>query len=975
MANVIVDTDEGTLHVTQSGFDTNTSVDGDEAAGMRVTVVYEGGLTEVLTWQATGGTTGGVTGSGMSLTMSTAATFTLTSSLRVVSLKLEAQYGNAVFDTLKGVNNGTRGDTLGTKIGFPYEEMGGDPVTGTVAVSYSDGVIHAGLERGTDIFTTMTIDYSGVDGGGILGTIQFRSDMDNIAVPGDLAPVTANTAPDAVDDAITTNEDTAVDIAVRANDTDPDGDALTVQSVGQGAHGSVSINPDGSVRYDPNANYSGADSFTYTLSDGNGGTDTATVNVTVTPVNDAPVAVDDAASTAQGVPVDIAVLANDTDVDGDSRTVTSVTQGTNGSVAINPNGTVTYTPNAGFGGSDSFSYSISDGKGGTSSATVSVGVGSNAAPVAGDDAYSIDEDAVLTVAAPGVQANDTDANGDALTVSLVSGVSHGTLTLNANGSFTYTPSADYFGSDSFTYAVSDGRGGSDAATVGLTVNAVNDAPVANDDTASTTAGVPVQIAVLANDTDVEGQTLSVASTGQGTNGSVAVNADGTVTYSPNADFTGADSFVYTVSDGNGGTDTATVTVNVGSSGQVIFGTEGDDRLRGTSGDDIIDPLGGLRDEMWGEGGADFFDLASSSANGISEKKVILDFDFASGDRIGLGGASVANWVVRNGNLSITLDGDGDTINLRGVSTFDDAYFGGGRSNTAPVAGDNTAITNEDTPVSINVLANDTDADGDPLSVLAVTQGAHGVVSINPDGTLRYAPDANYHGADTFTYTVSDGFGGIDTATVGVTVTSVNDAPVANNDSASTEIGVPVDIDVAANDGDADGDPRTITAITQGLGGIVSINPNGTLHYAPNAGFDGIDGFTYTISDGKGGTSTASVSVAVAASGNVILGTEGDDRLRGTDGNDTFDPLGGARDEMSGGLGADFFDFASSVSNGASEKKVILDFDYDAGDRVGLGDASVDSWFVRNGNLVVELDHDHDVLTFRNFVDYDSDMFV
>ncbi len=481
MATVIVDTDEGTLHVTQSGFDTNTSADGDEVAGMRVTVVYEGGLTEVLTWQATGGTSGGVTGSGMTLTMSTAATFTLTSSMRVVSLTLEGEYGNAVFDTLKGVNDGTRGDTLGSKIGFPYEEMGGDPVSGTVAVTYSDGVIRAGLERGSDIFTTMSIDYSGVAGGGILGTIQFRSDMDNIAVPGDLAPVTANTAPDAVDDAITTNEDTAVNIAVRGNDTDADGDALTVQSVAQGAHGAVTINPDGTVRYVPNANYNGADSFTYTLSDGNGGVDTATVSVTVTPVNDAPVAVNDAASTAQGVPVDIAVLANDTDVEGDPRTVTSVTQGANGSVAINPNGTVKYTPNAGFGGSDSFTYSISDGKGGTSSATVTVGVGSNAAPVAGDDAYSINEDAVLTVAAPGVQSNDTDANGDALTVSLVSGVSHGSLTLNANGSFTYTPSANYFGADSFSYAVSDGRGGTDTAVVALTVNPVNDAPVANDD--------------------------------------------------------------------------------------------------------------------------------------------------------------------------------------------------------------------------------------------------------------------------------------------------------------------------------------------------------------------------------------------------------------------------------------------------------------------------------------------------------------
>ena len=975
MATVTVDTDEGTLHVTQSGFDTNTSADGDEVAGMQVTVVYEDGLTEVLTWQATGGTSGGVTGSGMSLTMSTAATFTLSASQRVVSLTLEAKYGNAVFDILKGVNDGTRGDTLGSKIGFPYEEMGGDPVVGAVSVTYSDGVIREGLARGTDIFTTMTIDYSGVAGGGILGTVLFRSDMDNIAVPGDLTPVTANTAPDAVDDAVSTNEDAAVDIAVRGNDTDAEDDALTVQSVTQGANGTVSISPDGTVRYVPNADYSGADSFTYTVTDGNGGTDTATVDVTVTPVNDAPVADDDVVSTDQGVAVDVDVLANDTDVEGEPRTVVSVTQGANGTVSINPDGTVKYTPNAGFRGSDSFTYDISDGSGGTATGTVTVGVGANADPLAVDDAYAMDEDGVLSVAAPGVSDNDSDVDGDPLTISLATGVSHGELTLNADGSFTYTPSADFFGTDSFTYTLSDGLGGSDTATVEIAVNAQNDAPVANDDSSATTAGAQVQIDVLANDTDVEGQTRSVLSTEQGSNGSVAIDAGGTVTYTPNAGFSGVDSFVYTLSDGNGGTDTATVTVTVGSAGSVILGTEGDDRLRGTSGDDIIDPLGGLRDEMWGEGGADFFDLASSTSNGIDEKKVILDFDFDSGDRIGLGTASVAKWVVRNGNLSITLDGDGDTLNLRGVSAFDEAYFGGGRDNAAPVAGDNAATTEEDTAVDIDVLSNDTDADGDPLSVLAVTQGSNGSVSVNPDGTLSYAPYANFNGADSFTYTVSDGFGGMDTATVSVTVNAVADAPMAADDSASTATGVPVDIDVLSNDTDAEGDPLTVTSITQGLGGTVSINPNGTLNYAPSAGFEGVDAFTYTISDGNGGTGTASVSVAVAASGSIIMGTEGDDRLRGTDGNDTIDPLGGARDEMTGGLGADFFDFASSVSNGVDEKKVILDFDYDSGDRVGLGDASVDSWFLRNGNLIVELDGDTDNITFRNFVDYDPDMFV
>jgi hypothetical protein len=1158
--------DEGTLYVTEFGFDTNTSVDGDESDGMLVTVTYVNGLTEVLTWETLGTSRlGGVTGTDMTMTSVSGSRFDLTATEAIASIKMEALYGNAVFDTLKGINDGTRGDTLGTRIGFPYEEIGGDPLTGTINVTFSNGVIRQGLERGDDIFTTMLIDYTGLDGGGFIGNTEFRADMDNIAVPGDLVPLVPNELPVATADVGVTSEDVAVAIDVLGNDTDLDGDVLSVASVSQGANGAVSINGDGTVQYTPDADFNGVDSFTYDVSDGNGGTDTGTVNVTIGAVNDAPVAVEDGALTDTDVAVDIDVLANDSDIDGDTLTVTSVTQGANGAVTINADGTVNYAPNAGFDGIDSFTYDVSDGNGGTATETVTVSVGSNDVPVAGADDYAVDEDTTLTVAAAaGVLANDSDDDGDVLSVSLLSDVSNGTLALNADGSFDYTPGANFNGADAFTYTVSDGFGGEDTATVSITVNAVNDAPVAGDDEVATDVDAAVDIDVLANDTDVEGDARTVTAVTQGANGAVTINGDGTVNYAPNAGFEGADSFTYDVSDGNGGTDTATVSVTVAPSGLYIVGTEQNDRLDGTEGNDTLDPLGGLRDELEGFDGADFFDLASSTTNGITEKKVILDFDAAEGDLINLGGASVASYVVRNGNLSIRLDGDGDDINLRGVSEFSEAYFFSGTPNELPVATADVGVTSEDVAVAIDVLGNDTDLDGDVLSVASVSQGANGAVSINGDGTVQYTPDAdfngvdsftydvsdgnggtdtgtvnvtigavndapvavedgaltdtdvavdidvlandsdidgdtltvtsvtqgangavtinadgtvnyapnagfdgidsftydvsdgnggtatetvtvsvgsndvpvagaddyavdedttltvaaaagvlandsdddgdvlsvsllsdvsngtlalnadgsfdytpgaNFNGADAFTYTVSDGFGGEDTATVSITVNAVNDAPVAGDDEVATDVDAAVDIDVLANDTDVEGDARTVTAVTQGANGAVTINGDGTVNYAPNAGFEGADSFTYDVSDGNGGTDTATVSVTVAPSGLYIVGTEQNDRLDGTEGNDTLDPLGGLRDELEGFDGADFFDLASSTTNGITEKKVILDFDAAEGDLINLGGASVASYVVRNGNLSIRLDGDGDTVNLRGFSDFDLDIFA
>ena len=171
-------------------------------------------------------------------------------------------------------------------------------------------------------------------------------------------------------------------------------------------------------------------------------------------------------------------------------------------------------------------------------------------------------------------------------------------------------------------------------------------------------------------------------------------------------------------------------------------------------------------------------------------------------------------------------------------------------NDGPVALDDTASVDEDSSVVIGVLANDSDLDGDALSVTSASAG-NGSVSIRPDGSLDYTPNSNFNGTDTVTYTISDGNGGTDTATVSITVNAVNDGPVALDDTASVDEDSSVVIGVLANDSDLDGDALSVTAASAG-NGSVSIRPDGSLDYTPNSNFNGTDTVTYTISDGNAG---------------------------------------------------------------------------------------------------------------------------
>jgi outer membrane protein OmpA-like peptidoglycan-associated protein len=275
-----------------------------------------------------------------------------------------------------------------------------------------------------------------------------------------------NRNPVAQNDSSSTLVGTGVTIAVLANDSDPDGNPLSISAVGAAQHGTATISGS-NIAYQPAANYQGTDTFTYTVSDGQGGTATATVTVTVS--GRPPVANADAATTPTGTPVTINVLANDSDPDGDALSVSAVGSAANGSVVINANGSVTYTPTAGFTGNDSFTYTLRDATGATATGTVTVTVTpANRAPDAVDDFYTMTRGDVLRLQ---ILSNDSDPDGDPISIISNTEPAHGFLIGGSGGQLYYQARPGFKNdTDYFTYTIVDSHGLTDTATVAIRVD-------------------------------------------------------------------------------------------------------------------------------------------------------------------------------------------------------------------------------------------------------------------------------------------------------------------------------------------------------------------------------------------------------------------------------------------------------------------------------------------------------------------------
>ncbi|EME67601.1 outer membrane adhesin-like protein, partial [Paramagnetospirillum caucaseum] len=397
-----------------------------------------------------------------------------------------------------------------------------------------------------------------------------KGGVDTRTVTVAIAPV--NDAPIALAKDLATNEDGAVTISAAsllAGATDVEEDILSLVSVDNAVNGAVSRAANGDVIFTPNTDFNGAASFDYTVSDGHGGTSTKTVAVDVTAVNDAPVAQAKSVTTDEDTALTIAaasLLAGAADIDCDGLALSGVGNAVGGSVSRNANGDVVFTPSTDFSGTATFDYTISDGQGGTSTETVTVAVAPvNDAPVAQAKSVAANEDTPLTITTASLLSGATDVDGDALSLSSVGNAVGGRVSRNVSGDVVFNPDADFNGVATFDYTLSDGHGESSTKTVAVDVASVNDMPVAlvkNFTTNEDTSLAITASSLLADATDVDGDTLVLSGVGNGVNATVSIDASGNVAFTPDANFNGTALFDYTISDGHGGTSTKTVAVDV-----------------------------------------------------------------------------------------------------------------------------------------------------------------------------------------------------------------------------------------------------------------------------------------------------------------------------------------------------------------------------------------------------------------------------
>uniref|UniRef100_UPI0015DF3DAE tandem-95 repeat protein n=6 Tax=Vibrio parahaemolyticus TaxID=670 RepID=UPI0015DF3DAE len=683
---------------------------------------------------------------------------------------------------------------------------------------------------------------------------------------------------DIVADKATVVEDTSTVIKVLGNDTfEGDGKVVSLDTNNGPANGTVSVNPDGSVTYTPNDNYHGADSFTYIVTSG-GVSESTTVNVDVTPVNDAPVAKDDIATTQEDTAVTIDVLPNDTDVDGDKLSIESASVPKEQGTVEVVNGKLVFTPAENFNGDAEIIYTVTDGQlADEAKVTVTVNPVNDAPTIKVDAVESITEDAVNTdTVVATLTVRDTDTPEDQLTVSLENN-SNGYFVLVGNEVKLTQAGVDAVNNDelnlkdlTISASVSDGVNPTANDSDSLVVNRVNDAPTVENAIAGQVLSEDFDAYTIDLNEVFKDSDSSLEFSVSGNNSIQISIVNGVATITPTADWNGKETITFTAKDPSGESVSQTVDFTVAP----VVDIEADSSNVVEDTPTIINVLG--NDTFEG-------------------KDKVVSLDAENGPKNGT--------VIVNNDGTVTYTPDDNYV---GKDTFTYVVTSGGVSesttvevnvtpvNDAPVAKDDIATTQEDTAVTIDVLPNDTDADGDKLSIESASvpkeQGTVEVV----DGKLVFTPAENFNGHAEITYTVTDG-ALTDQATVKVTVNAVNDTPVVESniaDQALAEDFTPYTIDLNTAFSDVDNVDGELTFSVSGNSNIQVAIVNGIVTITPTADWNGSETLTFTATDPSGESVSQTVDFTVAPvvdieadSTNVVEDTS---TIINVLGNDTFE---------------------------------------------------------------------------------------
>ena len=723
--------------------------------------------------------------------------------------------------------------------------------------------------------------------------------------------------------ALTTDEDASQTLALTA--TDIDGDSLSWSVTSGAANGEASVDSAGLVTYVPAADFNGSDTFTVQVSDSEL-TDSILINVSVSPVNDAPVVAEgDAVSITTAEDTQKSLTLNATDVDGDSLSWSIAAPAASGSAAVSA-GVVSYTPAAGYNGSDSFTVAVTDG---TDTVTVQV----NVTVTAENDAPVIDQASASISTSEDTQGSVTlsasDPEGTSLNWTISSAAANGVANVSASGVVTYDPALNFNGSDSFTVMVSDGDL-NDTRVVNVVVSAVNDAPeITEGETASLSTDEDNMGSVTLNATDFEGDTINWSIQSQASDGTAVVSGTGTsqtVNYTPAADFNGTDSFVVAIDDG---TDTDSIIVNVTvaaandapviTSTEVTTATEGEAYLYTVAANDVDGDalsyslteapegmtISGSTISWTPENGVETANVTVTVADATAEAtqsftiivtavndapsitsaavttategeaysytvvaedvdSTELSYSLTSApEGMTISGATIS-WTPANGVESANV-----TVEVSDGSLSDSQSFiiTVGATNDAPEIdqGAVTALTtDEDTSATLNLTA--TDVDSESLTWRISNASENGNASVDASGVVSYEPAADFNGSDSFEVEVSDSEL-TDTIVVNVTVTPVADAPViAEGETAARTTNEDQPLTFALNASDVDSATINWSISSVASNGSATVSGTGTtqsVNYVPNQNFNGTDSFVVQVSDGSL-NSTIAVTVTVNA---------------------------------------------------------------------------------------------------------------